>query len=157
MLAAEPKYRPNAAIIVTDGKGHVLMCERNDLQYEGTWQTPQGGIDKGETARQAAERELAEELGLAPEEFDIIAESTKKYKYEWTATYQLLNPYREFVGQEQQFFLAKVHPDAQFYLDTAGHGEFKQVKWGSPADLVKYCWFAKRPGIEASLREFGLL
>jgi putative (di)nucleoside polyphosphate hydrolase len=157
MQAHDPKYRPNAAVIVTDGKGHVLLCERSDLKYEGTWQTPQGGIDPGETAREAASRELGEELGLAPEEFEIIAESSQKYRYEWTEAYQAVNPFRQYVGQEQQFFLAKVHPDAQFYLDTAGHGEFRQVKWGSPADLVKYCWEAKRPGIEASLREFGLL
>jgi putative (di)nucleoside polyphosphate hydrolase len=150
-------YRPNAAIIVTDGKGHVLLCERSDLKYEGTWQTPQGGIDPGETPREAAERELGEELGLAQEEFEIIGESTKKYRYDWTESYQLLNPHREFVGQEQQFFLAKVSPDAQFYLDSVGHGEFRQVKWGSPEDLVKYCWEAKRPGIESSLKEFGLL
>jgi len=157
MSSQEPNYRPNAAIIVTDGEGHVLLCERNDLKYEGHWQTPQGGIDPGETAREAASRELGEELGLAPEEFEIIGESAHKYKYEWTEAYQLMNPFRAFVGQEQQFFLARVKPDAQFYLDSIGHGEFKQVKWGSPSDLVKYCWEAKRPGIEASLKEFGLL
>jgi putative (di)nucleoside polyphosphate hydrolase len=150
-------YRPNAAIIVTDGKGHVLMCERNDLRYEGTWQTPQGGIDPGETAREAASRELGEELGLAPEDFEITKESSKKYKYDWPIAYQNVNPFREYVGQEQQFFLAEVKPGAEFYLDVAGHGEFKTVKWGSPQDLVNKCWEAKRPGIEASLKEFGLL
>lgn len=150
-------YRPNAGIIVTDGLGHVLMCERNDLKYEGMWQAPQGGIDPGETGRQAAERELGEELGLAPEEFEILQESKEKHRYEWPESYQAINPLREFVGQEQQFFLAQVHPKVNFYLDTAGHGEFRQVKWGRPQDLLDNCWAPKRPGLEAAMKEFGLL
>ena len=150
-------YRPNAGIIVTDGKGHVLMCERTDLKYEGTWQTPQGGIDPGETGRDTAVRELQEELGLAPEEFEILAESTQKFRYEWPDSYQMMNPLREFRGQEQQFFLAQVHPGVEFYLDSAGHGEFRRVMWGSPQDLLSKCWEPKRSGLESAMKEFGLL
>ena len=157
MQANDQNYRPNAAIIVTDGQGHVLMCERADLKYEGTWQTPQGGIDPGETGRQAAVRELGEELGLAPEEFEILKESAVTSRYEWPDSYQRLNPFRKYVGQEQRFFLAQVKPGAQFYLDTAGHGEFRQVKWGSPQYLIDHSWAPKRPGLEAALKEFGLL
>ena len=44
--------------------------DRAELKkFEGTWQLVTGGIEEGETAWQAALRELREEAGLEPAEF----------------------------------------------------------------------------------------
>jgi putative (di)nucleoside polyphosphate hydrolase len=155
----EKLYRPNVAILITDGAGRVLICERIDGVFSAQVQTVQGGVDHGETAREAAVREVREEVGLKPEQFTIIAEQAEKFRYEWPEDYKARFPpgiVDEFVGQEQMFFLAQVEPDVEFNLETH-HPEFSRVWWGSPQDLVDQCWEVKRPGIAKALRDFGLL
>lgn len=159
MIAKERRYRPNAAVFVTDGQGQILLCSRND----GTpyLQTVQGGIDAGETARQAAIREMSEELGLAPESFEIIAEATQRHRYEWTRSYiqsiiEKFGSRPNFDGQEQQYFLAQIDRATEFVLD-AHHQEFSSVRWGSPAELIEKSWPPKTIGFRQALQEFGLL
>ncbi len=158
-MEREKKYRPNAAVFVTDGQGRILLCSRSD----GTpfLQTVQGGIDEGETARQAAIREMSEELGLAPASFEIIAEAKERHRYHWTKSYiqsiiVKFGSHPDFDGQEQQYFLAQVAVDAQFVLD-AHHQEFSDVRWGTPEELIEKSWPEKTEGFRRALQEFGLL
>jgi 8-oxo-dGTP diphosphatase len=56
-----------AASIVQDSAGRVLLAERTPDQLSaGYWELPGGKIDPGETAPQAAARELDEEIGIQP-------------------------------------------------------------------------------------------
>lgn len=158
-MTQEKRYRPNAAVFVTNGQGQVLLCTRCD----GTpfLQTVQGGIDDGETALQAAVREMSEELGIAPENFEIIAEAKERHRYEWTKSYvqsiiEKFGSHPDFDGQEQQYFLARVAPDTKFVLD-AHHQEFSEVHWGSPQELIEKSWPQKTEGFRKALQEFGLL
>ena len=52
-------YRPCAGVVLINGEGLVFAGQR--LDRPDAWQMPQGGIDTGETPRQAALRELSEE------------------------------------------------------------------------------------------------
>ncbi len=58
-------------VVRRDGAGDAfLQLRREPTRYMGdTWQLVTGGIDAGETAWQAALRELREETGLTPIEF----------------------------------------------------------------------------------------
>ncbi|WP_435246434.1 NUDIX domain-containing protein [Streptomyces sp. NRRL F-5630] len=56
--------RYTADVVVLDDAGRVLLIERGWDPYEGAWALPGGHLDPGETSRQAAVRELAEETGL---------------------------------------------------------------------------------------------
>lgn len=155
------KYRPNAAVIITNNKGQVLLCERSFPGYaEHTVQTVQGGIDPGETPREAAEREMMEELGIAREDFEIMDELDETFSYEWPKEYleesQVRYPNNPYIGQEQHFFLAMFKGSIEFHLD-AHHREFDAVRWGSPKELCEGIWGPKRTGTEAALKAFGLL
>ena len=146
-------YRPNAAVILTDGAGRVLLCHR--VENYTALQTVQGGIDPGETARQAAKRELKEELGLKDGDFEILAQAPGTYRYEWPKDYiQRIGSRDGYVGQEQTFFLAKISPDTTFNLD-AHVREFTKVFWGKPEELVAGAWPPKRASFVAALTAFG--
>jgi putative (di)nucleoside polyphosphate hydrolase len=55
-------YRPCVGVMLLNAEGLVFVGRRIDQTVEG-WQMPQGGIDGNETPRDAALRELKEEIG----------------------------------------------------------------------------------------------
>ncbi|MGX5211572.1 NUDIX domain-containing protein [Streptomyces violaceus] len=62
-IASLPRVLAGAAALFRDGEGRVLLVEPN---YRDGWTLPGGTIesDDGETPRQGARRETAEEIGL---------------------------------------------------------------------------------------------
>jgi len=66
--------RYTADVVVTTTDGYLLLIERGWDPFKGQWALPGGHVDVGETSRDAAARELAEEAGVyaAPEELDQI-------------------------------------------------------------------------------------
>ena len=55
---------PNAASVALIDCDRVLLIQRARKPYFGMWSLPGGRLEPGETAEQAAEREIKEELGL---------------------------------------------------------------------------------------------
>ena len=68
MIDAEG-YRPNVGIVIANGRGEVLWAHRT---RQSGWQFPHGGIQQGESPEQAMYRELHEEVGLKPEDVDVL-------------------------------------------------------------------------------------
>ncbi|SPF00027.1 NUDIX domain protein [Streptomyces sp. MA5143a] len=71
-IASLPKVLAGAAAILRDAEGRVLLVEPN---YREGWALPGGTIesDDGETPRQGARRETAEEIGLDIEPGRLLA------------------------------------------------------------------------------------
>lgn len=163
-MDAEERYRPNVAVLLTDGHGRVLLCERVETDYEASVQVVQGGIDKGESVIDAALREASEELGIDPSIITILGVMEEKFCYtwdpehiaKWRAEFPIRAASEHFLGQEQQFVCAQIEPGTPMNLD-AHHREFRRVRWGTPQELIEGCWERKRPGIIAALQYFGLL
>lgn len=63
-----------AIAILLNDQGEVFVGQRSDVTEEA-WQIPQGRIEEGETPRDAALRELREELGTS--EVEIVAETKR--------------------------------------------------------------------------------
>ena len=122
------KYRPNVAAILQDPSGRILIGERCGLV--GSWQFPQGGMDRGETREQALIRELREELSLVPEAYRVI-EFKGPYRY----LFKKGRVKRGYHGQEQHYFLASFHgTDSEIDVATP-KPEFQSVRWIFPHEF----------------------
>lgn len=68
---SEPHPRPTAGVVCFRGR-EILLIKRGTAPRLGQWSLPGGRIEWGETAAQAALRELAEETGVAAELAGLI-------------------------------------------------------------------------------------
>jgi putative (di)nucleoside polyphosphate hydrolase len=128
MPKKEMKYRENVAAILRNPKGEILVCER--LGMPGAWQFPQGGVDAGETREEALGRELCEEIGLVPDDFEIV-EQRGPYRYLFGSG----QTKKGYHGKEQHYFLADfTSPDCRINVATS-HPEFQGYRWIRPADF----------------------
>jgi putative (di)nucleoside polyphosphate hydrolase len=142
-------FRPNVAGIVIDGEDRLLICERQD--HPESWQFPQGGVDKGETLEEALVREMDEELGLEPGQFDVIKQRGG-YRYQFPEGQRR---FRRYVGQEQTYFLCRLLvPDTCFQLDKH-KPEFVRWRWIRPEEFdLRWLPAFKRHVYRAVLRDF---
>lgn len=124
------EYRKNAAVVVFNQEGQVLLFARADAQ-ELEWQFPQGGIDEGETPLQAAYRELQEETGLTSVELVSQIPYGIKYKFSSKVIEKFKNLGRTNVGQEQYwtlFYFIGEDSEINFYTHPE-EIEFKAYQW----------------------------
>ncbi|MFI1585630.1 NUDIX domain-containing protein [Embleya sp. NPDC020630] len=64
--------RLTADVVATTPTGRVLLIERGWEPHAGHWALPGGWVDAGETAREAARRELEEETGVRVDPADLV-------------------------------------------------------------------------------------
>ncbi len=125
------EYRPNVAALMINGAGQLLVCER--LLNPGAWQFPQGGVDEGEPLEVAILREVEEEIGLKPEDYEV-ERSKGGYRYDYPPGVQKNKPPHKakFVGQEQTYFLCRVSEGAPEVNLMQEPREFGQARWIEP-------------------------
>ncbi|MEM6915743.1 MAG: RNA pyrophosphohydrolase [Verrucomicrobiota bacterium] len=143
-------YRPNVAAILRRPKsGKILVCER--LQNPGSWQFPQGGVDKGEDLIGALLREVEEEIGVPPELYDIVACRTD-YRYKFPEGHLKKGLY---CGQTQTYFLCDYHGKKKAIHLDAHVREFSRFKWIHPEDF-DLTWVPefKRPVFKRVFKDF---
>lgn len=76
-----------AGCVIRNKSGNILLLHRNASNLK-QWEIPGGKIDKGETAEQAAVRELREELGVIVAITEQLGAQSfvhrsRKYHYTW--------------------------------------------------------------------------
>jgi putative (di)nucleoside polyphosphate hydrolase len=119
-------YRSGIGVMLLNRQGQVFVARRNDVEGEA-WQMPQGGIDSGETPRQAALRELREEIGT--DDAEIIAESKEWLYYDVPADLAQKAWTKKWRGQRQKWFvLIFKGQDSDIDLATE-HPEFNAWRW----------------------------
>lgn len=128
------EYRPNVAALLLNPEGKLLICERID--HAGAWQFPQGGVDEGESVKEALYREVIEEVGIPPGCYQI-AEKQDGYRYDYPEAVRAAKPPRKarFRGQEQTYFLCRLTEDAIEPDIEQDHQEFSQFKWITPGEF----------------------
>lgn len=104
MMADSNASRDVARVIVIDGAGQILLLRYqhkrqislDDPDLRSYWVPPGGAVDPGETAEQAAVRELLEETGIrVPDVGEPV----------WLRTCSILR-HEKAVTQEEHFFAA---------------------------------------------------
>ena len=132
-------YRANVGIVVCNCDGRVFWGKRLGQQ---SWQFPQGGIDKGESAEQAMYRELYEEIGLIPSDVKIMASTTGWLHYNLPKHMIRKGSNPVCIGQKQRWFLLHLTSgDSSFNLRSTNKPEFDGWRWidyWKPADEVIY-------------------
>jgi putative (di)nucleoside polyphosphate hydrolase len=145
-------YRAGVGIMLKNSAGRIFVGRRIDMPGLPAWQMPQGGIDPGESPRQAALRELKEEIGT--DKAEILVESREWRHYDIPAEIARKLWGGRYRGQRQKWFLMRfTGTDADIDL-AAPHPEFDAWQWADPDDLPRLIIPFKRPLYLAVLAEF---
>ena len=147
-------YRPCAGIMLLNRDGKVFVGQRVDSTLEA-WQMPQGGIDEGEDAEEAAIRELGEETGISADLVELVAVAPDELFYDlppemvgkiWKGRWR---------GQRQRWFLYRFLGDDSDVDIATVHEEFRAWRWADPADLPTIIVPFKKALYEAVLDAFA--
>jgi len=137
MRAAEGElggYRLGVGIMLLNRDGFAFVGHRIRMPAGlAKWQMPQGGIDAGETPRQAARRELREEIGS--DRAELLAESRGWFDHDVPDEIAEVMMGGRYRGNRQKWFAVRfIGTDADINLATL-HPEFDDWAWVSPERL----------------------
>ncbi|CUX97153.1 RNA pyrophosphohydrolase [Candidatus Hoaglandella endobia] len=144
-------YRQNVGIVICNFDGQVLWARRYGQHF---WQFPQGGINDGETAKQAMYRELFEEVGLNREDVRILASKHNWLRYKLPK--QLVRDTQPVcIGQKQKWFLLQIMcQDKDINMQRRGIPEFDSWRWVSFWYPVSHVVAFKRDVYRRVMTEF---
>ena len=130
-------YRANVGIIICNQADQLFWARRIG---EDAWQFPQGGIQQYETPEQALFRELNEEIGLRPNDVEIVGCTRDWLRYQIPK--RLLRRHNKpiCIGQKQIWYLLRlIGEENRVYFNRTESPEFDQWRWvnyGLPAKEV---------------------
>ncbi|HLH48296.1 MAG TPA: RNA pyrophosphohydrolase [Roseiarcus sp.] len=131
-------YRPSVGVALFNREGMVFLGRRKKRRVASKdsvgheWQMPQGGIDKGETPRAAALRELYEETNV--ESVSPLAEAPQWLTYDLPPDVAANRWRGRFRGQRQKWFAFRFEgEDSEIDIDRPAKGahppEFDAWRW----------------------------
>lgn len=146
-------YRFGVGIILVNDKRQVFFAKRVGMY---AWQFPQGGMKEDETPEQTMFRELKEEVGLNPEDVQILACSRRWLRYRLPG--RLVRHYAKplCIGQKQKWFLLRLsNPAAVVDLNANNDPEFDSWSWVSYWYPLRQVVTFKRRVYVMALKEFA--
>jgi 8-oxo-dGTP diphosphatase len=112
----------------------VLLVERGKAPYDGLWSLPGGAVQWGETALEAARRELKEETGLEPSGLSLshVADAIIRDGY----------------GTILSHYTISVFAASNFSGALAAGSDAKHAKWFTQDELIH---LKRTPGLEIAI------
>lgn len=127
-------YRRGVGVMLLNADRHVWVGARIDNPADA-WQMPQGGMDEGEEPWATALRELEEETGIAPHLVEQLACTPRRLRYDLPDELRGVMWRGKWIGQEQDWFLARfLGADGDIDIATE-HPEFREWRWLEPRRL----------------------
>jgi putative (di)nucleoside polyphosphate hydrolase len=145
------KYRRGVGIVLINERSEIFIARRNDVPGNA-WQMPQGSIDRRETPRQAAYRELKEEIGT--DNAEIIAESARWLYYDLPASLAMKVWGGRWKGQRQKWFTMRFKGQDREIDIAMSHPEFDAWRWVSMAELESLAVSFEKQLYVSLLQEF---
>jgi putative (di)nucleoside polyphosphate hydrolase len=146
-------FRANVGIILMHDDGRLFIGRRSGGRG---WQFPQGGVQRGEKVEESLFRELYEEIGLVPEDVEVVGHTQRWLRYRLPPRYQRRNSRPLCIGQKQRWFLLNLkRPDPTFRFDVTGAPEFDRWRWVDYWQPIREVIYFKRAVYTRALHELG--
>ena len=146
-------YRANVGIILCNHAGRLMLAGRAGSKG---WQFPQGGMLQGEQPREAMFRELHEEVGLTPDDVDVLGATEDWLRYRLPDRFVRRNSEPLCIGQKQRWYLLRMVCDEdRVCLDQSDTPEFDRWRWVDFWRPVKEVIYFKRRVYAQALNELG--
>lgn len=146
-------FRANVGIVLIRDDRQVFLGER--VGGKG-WQFPQGGIRAQERPEDALYRELREEVGLEPEDVQLLARTERWLRYRLPRQYVRKNSDPLCIGQKQRWFLLRFRgSEDRVRFDLTAEPEFSRWRWVDYWTPVREVIYFKRAVYVKALDELG--
>ena len=146
-------FRANVGIILTNSQGKLLLGGRVGARG---WQFPQGGMLEGESPEAAMFRELEEEVGLRPDDVEVLGVTRDWLRYRLPDKYIRKHSKPLCIGQKQRWFMLKLlAPDERLRFDVGEKPEFDRIRWVEFWRPVNEVIYFKRRVYARALHELG--
>jgi putative (di)nucleoside polyphosphate hydrolase len=141
--------------VLANDRGQVLWARR--VGGQNAWQFPQGGINDGESPKQALYRELQEEVGLEQDAVEVLGSTRGWLRYRLPRRFIRKGQNPVCIGQKQKWFLLRMTAeDSAVRLDLNGKPEFDHWQWVSYWYPLNQVISFKREVYRRAMKELAL-
>jgi len=122
------RRRRTTRVLLVDDVGRLLLFSDSDPGLPGShwWITPGGGVEPGESDREGAVREVAEETGLRVPETSLVGPLAER---------EVVHGYTDVVVSQHEVFFGLVAP--AFEVDVSGHTEEERLT------MTRHRWWTR--------------
>jgi len=146
-------FRANVGIILVNAENKLMLGGRVGARG---WQFPQGGMLRDEEPEQAMFRELHEEVGLRPEDVEVLGVTSDWLRYRLPDKFIRRNSKPLCVGQKQRWFILRLVSEAKCVrFDCGDTPEFDRIRWVPFWRPVNEVIYFKRRVYARALHELG--